>query len=233
MVYCRKDEQIGFVFYDISILEFYVGCFKDPKTNVGEFRTLVQTLKPVEVVTLYSENHKELVKIMKNMQQRPILTYLTQDKLPDVHTTNNLAQNYMQKNGSGTALYPDGLEAMFLRFFDHHEDEVQLQAIGLAFKYMEDMMMAEVTIPFASFRPYHGDNEYSFLNTNTNMVLDSSTQESLEIFNVQAEDEDDEKMQCKSLVDLLDQTATPFGRRLLRKWLSAPLTDVHQIQLRQ
>jgi len=48
-------------------------------------------LKPVEVVTLYAENHRELVKIMRNMQQRPILTYLTQEKLPDVTETDEMA----------------------------------------------------------------------------------------------------------------------------------------------
>ena len=58
------------------------------------------------------------------------------------------------------------------------------------------------------------------------MVLDFATQESLEIFGNQPEDEDNPNMQYNSLVDLLDQTTTPFGRRLLRKWLSAPLTDV-------
>ena len=95
------------------------------------------------------------------------------------------------------------------------------------------MMMAEQTIPFGSFRPYQGDVEGSFLNTKTNMILDSTVQESLEIFNMKPEDEENENMQCKSLVDLLDQTSTPFGRRLLRKWLSSPLTDVHQIEARQ
>lgn len=84
-MYCRdKSDTIGFAFFDISILEFYVGHFDDPKTNVAEFRTLVQTLKPVEVVTLYSENHRDVVKLIRNMQQKPILTYLTQDKLPEV-----------------------------------------------------------------------------------------------------------------------------------------------------
>ena len=41
VVYIRRNETIGFVFFDISILHFYVGCFEDPKTNTAEFRTLV------------------------------------------------------------------------------------------------------------------------------------------------------------------------------------------------
>jgi DNA mismatch repair ATPase MutS len=85
---------------------------------------------------------------------------------------------------------------------------------------------------FASYRPYHGDTPDSFLNVQTNMVLDFATQEGLEIFSVQAEDEDNEHMEYNSLADLLDRTTTPFGRRLLRKWLSSPLTDLKQIEMR-
>lgn len=114
IVYCRdKNDKIGFVFYDISILHFYVGKFENPKTNVAEFRTLVQTLKPVEVVTLYSENHRDVVKLLRNMQQKPILTYLTQDKLPDIAKTDEMAKNYAAKNVSADSIYPDGLEEMF------------------------------------------------------------------------------------------------------------------------
>ena len=41
IVYLRKNDSIGFVFFDISILHFYVGCFEDNRTNTAEFRTLV------------------------------------------------------------------------------------------------------------------------------------------------------------------------------------------------
>lgn len=62
------------------------------------------------------------------------------------------------------------------------------------------------------------------------MILDSGTLESLEIFHNQPEEEiikfRDSKgeVPINCLADLLDNTSTPFGRRLLRKWLSAPLT---------
>lgn len=71
------------------------------------------------------------------------------------------------------------------------------------------------------------------------MILDSGTLESLEIFHNQPEDDvikfrdnkGESPINC--LADLLDNTATPFGRRLLRKWLSAPLTKIEQITQRQ
>lgn len=53
--------------------------------------------------------------------------------------------------------------------------QICILAIGLSFRYLEDMMMAEVTVPFSSFRPYHGDSEEAFLNIEKNMVLDSAS----------------------------------------------------------
>lgn len=101
------------MFFDISILHFYVGSFDDAKTNLAEFRTLVQTLKPVEVVTLYAENHKDLVKLLRNLSHRPILTYMTADKLPAAPETDAMAKAYATINSSNDMMYPDGLESMF------------------------------------------------------------------------------------------------------------------------
>lgn len=113
-----------------------------------------------------------------------------------------MSKAYASQNAAKDMLYPDGLEAMFSEFME--DQQVSLVAVGLTMKYMEDMMLAEQTIPFASFRPYHGDSTDAFLNVKTNMVLDFATQESLEIFGIQVEDEDDKSMEIKSLVDLVD-----------------------------
>jgi hypothetical protein len=44
------------------------------------------------------------------------------------------------------------------------EQHSSIIAIGLSFKYLEEVMAAEKTIPFVSFRPYHGDSRDAFLN---------------------------------------------------------------------
>ena len=208
-----------------------MGCFSDARTNLAEFRTLVQTLKPVEVVTLYAENSKEYVKLLRSLTQKPIISYMTADKLPGVPETDQLAKHYAENNSSNESLYPDGLEKMMPKLLS--ENQISILAIGLGIRYLEDMMMADVTVPFASFRPYHGDSENAFLNIQTNMILDFATQESLEIFSNTPEDEQEkDSMKYKCLADLLDHTATPFGRRLLRKWLSSPLVEVEKIQER-
>ena len=117
------------------------------------------------------------------------------------------------------------------------ESQISIKAIGLTIKYLEEVMAAEATIPFASFRPYHGESRDAFLNINTNMVLDFATQEALEIFTLTHNENENQSttkiLEFKSLADLMDRTSTPFGRRLLRKWLSSPLIDADQIRVRQ
>ncbi|HEX8264230.1 MAG TPA: DNA mismatch repair protein MutS [Pyrinomonadaceae bacterium] len=57
------------------------------------------------------------------------------------------------------------------------------------------------------------------------MILDAQTVRSLEIFDSQSEG--------KSLLAILDQTKTPMGGRLLRRWLRQPLMNVAEIVKRQ
>lgn len=55
--------------------------------------------------------------------------------------------------------------------------------------------------------------------------LDRFTVRNLELFHANGE-------QAKALFDILNQTVTPMGARLLKRWLALPLKDLHQIQER-
>ena len=59
------------------------------------------------------------------------------------------------------------------------------------------------------------------------MVLDQSSMRNLEIFKNLRDGSSN-----GSLISVLDKTLTPMGARLLRKWLSYPLMDVHEITRR-
>lgn len=59
------------------------------------------------------------------------------------------------------------------------------------------------------------------------MLLDSQTQRNLELLAPMG------ARTRGALIDLLDQTLTPMGARLLRQWLAQPLTDLGPLQRRQ
>lgn len=64
-------------------------------------------------------------------------------------------------------------------------------------------------------------------NRQDHLLLDARTQSHLELF------EKTQGGRKNTLLDLLDQTASPMGSRLLKRWLGRPLRHHHQIKLRQ
>ena len=97
-------------------------------------------------------------------------------------------------------------------------------------------MIADATVPLSRFKPYLGDSSEAFINVRTHMLLDSATLESLEIFSdylpITTTTGSTKNRPISSLADMFDKTATPYGRRLLRKWLAAPLIDPVEISAR-
>ncbi len=58
------------------------------------------------------------------------------------------------------------------------------------------------------------------------MILDSQALQNLEILEANLNPQNPVD---GSLFDFIDKTSTPFGKRMLKTWLCAPLTDVRQI----
>jgi len=60
------------------------------------------------------------------------------------------------------------------------------------------------------------------------MILDETTRRNLELFeNLQT------RTRQGTLIDILDETVTPMGGRMLKRWLSFPLLDLEKIRERQ
>ncbi|MBX3007738.1 MAG: DNA mismatch repair protein MutS [Melioribacteraceae bacterium] len=71
-------------------------------------------------------------------------------------------------------------------------------------------------------------NKISRYNPSDYMFLDYSTKRNLEIVFTMQDGERE-----GSLISILDKTETPMGGRLLKKWITAPLRKLEQIQKRQ
>lgn len=68
---------------------------------------------------------------------------------------------------------------------------------------------------------------FASFSSRTTMLLNASTLSNLEIFRTS-----DEQTEKGSLIWLLDKCKTAMGRRLLRKWVSRPLTDISALEER-
>lgn len=106
-------------------------------------------------------------------------------------------------------------------YFDEDAFEAAREAaytIGILLSYVKETVKADV-FHIASLRP---------LTTERNMLIDASSLRHLEITqNVR------DGRRKGTLLDVLDRTKTAMGGRLLRKWLEAPLLNLHDITERQ
>lgn len=106
-------------------------------------------------------------------------------------------------------------------YFDEDAFQAAREAaytIGILLSYVKETVKADV-FHIASLRP---------LTTERNMLIDASSLRHLEITqNVR------DGRRKGTLLDVLDRTKTAMGGRLLRKWLEAPLLNLHDITERQ
>ena len=91
-------------------------------------------------------------------------------------------------------------------------------AAGLIVGYLEETQGADVPRLDSPRQAGPGDG----------MGLDAGTQRHLELV-----ERERSRERAGSLLDTLDRTVTPMGRRMLRSWLLRPLTDLGKIGVRQ
>eukprot|EP00064_Thunnus_orientalis_P015416 superscaffoldBa00002855_g15468 len=92
--------------------------------------------------------------------------------------------------------------------------------LGPLIQYLQEFNLERILRSESSFRRLNSESE--------GMTLSAATLRNLEILNNQTDGG-----VKGSLLWVLDHTRTPFGRRLMRKWVSQPLTDPQSISERQ
>jgi len=98
-----------------------------------------------------------------------------------------------------------------------------ITALGIAISYLEEALIAKQTLMTSEYGVLDLDEE-------GRLMLDSQALEHLEILEVQGR----LKAQTEgSLLDYLDKTVTPFGKREIRRWICAPLYNTEGIIKRQ
>ncbi|CBQ68868.1 related to DNA mismatch repair protein [Sporisorium reilianum SRZ2] len=95
---------------------------------------------------------------------------------------------------------------------------LSLIALAQIIQHLEAFQLESICTLSTNFRSF---------SSRTTMLLNSNTLANLEIFRSA-----DEQTERGSLIWLLDKCKTAMGRRLLRKWVSKPLTDVDRLEER-
>ena len=220
------DNNIGVAFFDITTLKFYIGQFKDNQM-CGKFRTLAMQLRPTEILYDKSQAKEEHLKILMNSPVPPVKTGLAPKYCLNAFKSMSkiegyLGEDYLSTKTSGK----DSTQKIFSELHSNlEENELAITCVGIIISYLENTLNEKLfSDKLFDFHKY--DPEQSI---QSKMVLDSQALEHLQILEVKTPRGATVK---GSLMDMIDDTRTPFGKRLLKKWISAPLQNISMINSR-
>ena len=117
-----------------------------------------------------------------------------------------------------TELLMNHFNTKTLKGFGIENLRIAICSAGAALNYLRETQKANLT----------HINKISRYNPSDYMILDYSTKKNLEILFTMQEGERE-----GSLISILDKTLTSMGARMLKKWISAPLTKLEPIIKRQ
>ncbi|MHA1784116.1 MAG: DNA mismatch repair protein MutS [Candidatus Helarchaeota archaeon] len=204
-IFCitTAKKNIGIAFIDFSTGEFLVTELKKIDF-LGQILNLLHKFNPAEcLLPINLFEDKELYGSLKKEFPNIFITTIN-----DYHFEFENAYEELISHFKTTSLDGFGVE----------EFKIGIQAAGAILSYLKNMQKSSLK-NLIKITPYYSA---SYMN------LDVATQKNLEI----TQNIVDGGLKG-SLLEIFDNTASPMGARLLRKWIIQPLTIIEKIQQRQ
>ncbi|KAI4898341.1 hypothetical protein NFI96_024575, partial [Prochilodus magdalenae] len=221
-----KELTIGLVVVQPSTGDVMVDCFKD-STSRSELEARVLKVQPVEILVPsdLSEPTERLLRtialssIQADDRIRMEKRESTQFEYPTAMMTvkefySSMSTQSLESREKGSGLFYLSLESPVIC------------CLGPVIQYLTEFKLERVLLctslpqEFSSFKRLSSDADH--------MVFSATTVKNLEIFCNQTTGS-----VKGSLLWVLDHTHTPFGKRLLKKWVSQPLKSASEIHSRQ
>lgn len=233
----------GVCFVDTSVGCFHVGQFTDDR-HCSRLRTLVAHFAPAEVLFEKGNPSAETRKILKASLSSALQEGLNagtqfwdaQKTLKVLSEEDYFEEAAGRENGTGSGFLPDILKKMTsesdsLGLTPKDGYELALSAVGGCIFYLKKCLVDQELLSMANFEEYvpvdvemEKSVGHVFSQTRQRMVLDGVTLANLEIFQNGSGGTEG------TLLQRLDTCSTPFGKRLLKQWLCAPLCNPTSIR---
>lgn len=234
-----RSRAYGVCFVDTSVGHFHVGQFADDR-HCSRLRTLIAHHSPAEVLFEKGNPSAETRKMLKASLSSALQEGLSAgsqfwDAQKTLRTLSEgdyfrEAADRAQKGGS---VLPPLLKRMTsesdsLGLTPKDGCELALSALGACVFYLKKCLVDQELLSMANFEEYvpvdvqveEAAGEASFFaQTGQRMVVDGVTLANLEIFQNGSGGAEG------TLLERLDTCSTPFGKRLLKQWLCAPLRN--------
>ncbi|XP_077437826.1 DNA mismatch repair protein Msh6 [Vanacampus margaritifer] len=234
----------GVCFVDTSVGFFHVGQFPDDR-HCSRLRTLIAHFAPAEVLFEKGNPSVETRKILKASLSSALQEGLNANtQFWDAQKTlKNLSEeDYFResagKDQAGRSFLPAILQNMTsesdsLGLTPKEGYELALSSLGGCIFYLKKCLVDQELLSMANFEEYipvdvemekAPGQESFFARTRQRMVLDGVTLANLEIFQNGSGGTEG------TLLERLDTCSSPFGKRLLKQWLCAPLCNPTSIR---
>ncbi|KAM4599223.1 DNA mismatch repair protein Msh6 isoform 2-T2 [Fundulus diaphanus] len=234
---CGRQRSYGVCFADTSVGCFHLGQFPDDR-HCSRLRTLIARFPPAEVLYEKGNPSAETRKILKASLSSALQEGLNAgsqfwDAQKTLKTLSE--ENYFEEmsgDESGGFLPPllkrMTSESDSLSLTPKEGYELALSALGGCVFYLKKCLVDKELLSMANFEEYvpvdveleqAAGPATSFSQTRQRMVLDGVTLANLEIFQNGCGGTEG------TLLERLDTCSTPFGKRLLKQWLCAPLCN--------
>ncbi|XP_066983199.1 DNA mismatch repair protein Msh6 isoform X2 [Macrobrachium rosenbergii] len=239
-----EGSELGVAFIDTSIGTFHLGQFTDDR-HVSRLRTLMAHYPPVQILVERGRLSQKIRRVVNST----VPSNLCDDLVPEKEfwtsskTLSFLAEGTYFKGEDSSLQWPEELKNLLdendtLGLTAHPNYELAVSALGALVWYLMDCHLEEQLLTRKLFTLYNPVDVVaaeekankgslpSFIRNRHHMVLDGVTLRNLEIF------ENTRGGVDGTLYQKLDRCSTPFGKRLLRKWLCAPLCNPSSIESR-
>ncbi|XP_077670042.1 DNA mismatch repair protein Msh6 isoform X2 [Eretmochelys imbricata] len=232
----------GVCFVDTSVGKFYVGQFPDDR-HCSRFRTLVAHYTPVQILfekgNLSADTHKILKGSLSSSMQEGLISG-SQFWNASKTLKTLIEESYFEdkQNVDDRFILPPVIKSMTseidsLGLTPGENSELALSALGGCVFYLKKCLIDQELLSLANFEEYvpvdidvvkaKGSSSF-FAKTNQRMVLDGVTLTNLEILQNGTTGTTE-----GTLLERIDVCCTPFGKRLLKQWICAPLCNPHSI----
>lgn len=240
-----RHRTYGVCFVDTSVGRFHIGQFSDDR-HCSRLRTLISHFSPAEVLFEKGNPSVETRKILKASLSSALQEGLSagtqfwdaQKTLKSLSEENYFQEISGEEQGAGNSRLPALLKKMTsesdsLSLTPKEGCELALSAFGGCIFYLKKCLIDKELLSMANFEEYvpvdvemekAAGSTSLFAQTRQRMVLDGVTLANLEIFQNGSGGTDG------TLLERLDTCSTPFGKRLLKQWLCAPLCNPTSIK---
>lgn len=235
----EKENSFGFAFVDATTNHFYIGEFEDDE-NKRMLRTLVARFKPVEVI--YSSFiSQETLTLLKHSTNKPVFTKIkaTFKKFEEIFTIfdeyfvdeKNIKQNQYEDYVKFPGIFQDIKKAISQFIIDNNENKEEnypffltIQSLNFCLSYLKQILLDKTVFLMGNFELYDINSEKAF-----SLFMDSQALSNLELLECAYQSKVFKKY---TLFEFMDKTKTPFGKRLLEKWMVSPLKHIEKINER-